>query len=107
MTKLWALKQLYIALGGKFADVRLIETNAEMIKIIADWVKAHGGGGGGGRITVDDFLSLISENPVQNKIITAALNEKLSAEDAENIISANEATIVDIAQAITGLIDLD
>lgn len=106
MTKLWALKQLYIALGGKFADVRLIETNAEMIKIIADWVKAHGGGGGGS-ITVDDFLSLISENPVQNKIITEALNEKLSAEDAENIISANEATIVDIAQAITGLIDLD
>lgn len=106
MTKLWALKQLYIALGGKFADVRLIETNAEMIKIIADWVKAHGGGGGGGTITVDDFLSLTSENPVQNKIITEALNEKLSAEDAESLINASAATIVDIAEAIAGLIDV-
>ena len=103
MTKLWALKQLYIALGGKFADVRLIETNAEMIKIIADWVKAHGGGGGS--VTVDDELSLESINPVQNKIITAALNEKMSAVDVESLMEANTATIVDIAKAITSLID--
>ena len=33
-------------------------------------------GGGGGDITVDSELSLSSENPVQNKIITGALNGK-------------------------------
>lgn len=33
-------------------------------------------GGGGGSITVDDALSTTSENPVQNKVITSALNNK-------------------------------
>lgn len=32
--------------------------------------------GGGGDITVDSELSLSSENPVQNKVITDALNDK-------------------------------
>ena len=32
--------------------------------------------GGGGTITVDDFLSTTSTNPVQNKVITNALNDK-------------------------------
>lgn len=35
----------------------------------------NGGGGGGGDITVDDELSLTSTNPVENRIITAALIE--------------------------------
>ena len=35
-----------------------------------------GGGGGGGTITVDSELSLNSENPVQNKVITEALSTK-------------------------------
>ena len=34
--------------------------------------------GGGSTITVDDTLSTVSENPVQNKVITAALNNKAS-----------------------------
>ncbi len=33
------------------------------------------------RILVDDFLSLESENPVQNKVITAELNKKLDKVD--------------------------
>lgn len=32
--------------------------------------------GGGGSVTVDDALSTTSENPVQNKVITNALNSK-------------------------------
>lgn len=32
-------------------------------------------------ITVDDFLSLESENPVQNKVITQELNKKLNKTD--------------------------
>ena len=34
---------------------------------------ARMGGGGGGSITVDDEMSDTSTNPVQNKVITAAL----------------------------------
>lgn len=41
-------------------------------KVIAE----YGGGGGGGSVTVDAALSASSENPVQNKIINAALNQK-------------------------------
>lgn len=35
-----------------------------------------GGGGGGGSVTVDAALSETSENPVQNKVIKAALDGK-------------------------------
>lgn len=35
----------------------------------------NGGGGGGGSVTVDSELSLVSENPVQNKVIAGALND--------------------------------
>ena len=33
------------------------------------------------KILIDDFLSLESENPVQNKVITAELNKKLNKTD--------------------------
>lgn len=36
---------------------------------------------GGGSVTVDSELSLVSENPVQNKILTAALNDKIEVDD--------------------------
>lgn len=38
-------------------------------------------GGGGGGVTVDDEISGTSENPVQNKVIKAALDEKANASD--------------------------
>ena len=38
--------------------------------------KSGGGGGGGGSVTVDAALSASSENPVQNKVINAALATK-------------------------------
>lgn len=34
--------------------------------------------GGGSSVTVDSALSSTSENPVQNKVITSALNDKVS-----------------------------
>ena len=40
---------------------------------------ANAGGGGGGSVTVDSALSETSENPVQNKVVTAALGEKITA----------------------------
>ena len=36
-------------------------------------------GGGGGSITVDDAFNPESTNPVQNKVITAVLNEAMTA----------------------------
>lgn len=48
-----------------------------------DQVDAYGriknNGGGGGTIDVDGALSTTSTNPVQNKVITNALNEKVNA----------------------------
>ena len=38
------------------------------------WITVSGGG-----ITIDDALSTISENPVQNKVITAAVNDLSTA----------------------------
>ena len=40
-----------------------------------------GGGGGGGDITVDTELSDTSTNPVQNRVITAALTLKAAIDD--------------------------
>jgi hypothetical protein len=45
--------------------------------LIAEKLSGSGDeGGGGGSVTVDAALSASSENPVQNKIINAALNQK-------------------------------
>ena len=74
ITKLDALKHMYVALGGNYDDVKNITNIADMIDMCADWVEEHGGGGG--TITVDDHLSLTSTNPVQNKVMTAAINDK-------------------------------
>ena len=43
--------------------------------------QAQQGGGGGGSVTVDTALSATSTNPVQNKVITAALNDKADSAD--------------------------
>lgn len=42
---------------------------------ILDRIEEMCGGGGGGSVTVDDALSGTSENPVQNKVIKAALDD--------------------------------
>ena len=47
--------------------------------------------GGGSSITVDDHIDATSENPVQNKVIKSALDDKLDKTDAT--ISSGEITI--------------
>lgn len=48
-----------------------------------------GGGSGGGSITVDSELSETSENPVQNKVITAKLNEVFqSVSDGKSLVAS-------------------
>lgn len=50
------------------------------------WVQIGGGGGG---VTVDDEMSSTSENPVQNKVITAALEGKQGTLTAAQLAAAN------------------
>lgn len=50
---------------------------------------------GGGTITVDTELSETSENPVQNKVITNALNDKASKTELSNV-SADKANKADV-----------
>lgn len=58
------------------------------------------GGGGGGSVTVDDSFSTTSENPVQNKVITSALNTATQA--LENKVTKPTSVVVaDSAATIT------
>lgn len=65
------------ALGGIKADAATAE-DTQVVRIGADG-KLRTKPTGGSSITVDSELSSTSENPVQNKIITAALAEKITA----------------------------
>lgn len=57
----------FVSAGTHIAD---ISVNGEKTELYAPT------GGGGTSVTVDSELSTTSENPVQNKVITQALNEK-------------------------------
>lgn len=50
----------------------------------------NNGGGSGVDITIDDNLSLESENPVQNKIIAAALNLKADKTELTGLITQDD-----------------
>ncbi len=53
----------------------------------------NNGGGSGVDITIDDNLSLESENPVQNKIIAAALNLKADKTELTGLITQDDLTV--------------
>lgn len=54
--------------------------------------KLSGSGGGGGSVTVDEALSETSENPVQNKAIFAALENKADASALTGKVSVKQGT---------------
>lgn len=63
------------------------------------------GGGGGVTIEVDDAMSTTSENPVQNKVITAALADKqnkLTIDSSLNTSSSNPIQNKAVAKALQG-----
>ena len=70
MTITEALKKLIKTITGKNAVGETIE---ELVTNLNDNYPEGGSGGGDGSITVDSALDADSENPVQNKVITAAL----------------------------------
>lgn len=67
-------------LRGKSSFTALQEMNEQLERDIEDIIKdIPDGGGGGGGITVDSELSDTSMNPVQNAVLTQALNEVSSS----------------------------
>ena len=66
------------------------EAKADLVSAINE-VNEHGGGGGGS-VTVDDALSTTSTNPVQNKVVTSAIQSK-----------ADIQTVSALADAVQGL----
>lgn len=54
-------------------------------------------GGGGGSVTVDSALSSSSTNPVQNSVITTALNGKVGSSTITSIVSLTEAAYTALA----------
>lgn len=65
------------ALGGIKADAATAE-DTQVVRIGTDG-KLRTKPTGGSTVTVDDALSSTSTNPVQNKVVTAALAEKITA----------------------------
>ena len=53
--------------------------------------------GGGGSVTVDSSLSTTSTNPVQNSVITTALNGKVGSSTITSIVSLTEAEYTALA----------
>ena len=53
----------------------------------------NNGGGSDVDITIDDSLNLDSENPVQNKIIAAALNLKADKTELTGLITQDDLTV--------------
>ena len=60
------------------------------------------GGGGGGSIVVDDTLSTTSTNPVENRVITNALNNKQDELTAGSGISISSNTISIDSNSMSG-----
>ena len=56
-------------------------------------------GGGGGSITVDDALSSTSDNPVQNKVIKAALDGKANMTSVPASASVSAAGVLSFANS--------
>jgi len=83
--------QLYAPTGGSgsgstvTAEATLTE-GTQIGKITIDGVETilYAPNGGGGSVTVDSALSTESENPVQNKVVTAELNKKIETLDDES-----------------------
>lgn len=75
--------------GGSGSTVTAEATltdGTEIGKITIDGVETilYAPNGGGGSVTVDSALSTESENPVQNKVVTAELNKKIETLDNES-----------------------
>lgn len=89
------VKTVWNVLAGEYKTIELGTRKTS----IADTIKSVSGGSGGSSyspisITVDDTLSTVSTNPVQNKVITNALGNKVTVEAGKGL-STNDYTTAD------------
>lgn len=75
----------------------LVQTDDGPQLCVKTFEMGEGGGGGGGSVTVDSALSPTSENPVQNKVITNAL-ENVYTQD--NLVAGANISITEVAQPL-------
>lgn len=76
---------------GNLADLTTT-AKTDLVSAINEVNEHGGGGGGGGSVTVDSELSATSTNPVQNKVVTSAVQGK-----------ADTATVSALSDAVQGL----
>lgn len=71
-----------------------VDTSTEYVYYNNQWYEkaTSGGGGGGGSVVVDAALSATSRNPVQNKVIFAALQNKADASALSGKVSVAQGT---------------
>lgn len=110
LTNVESLKTLYTKLGGALTDTYPDIAGGIPVgeyELISDCILAcseKSSGGGGGSVTVDDTLKADSQNPVQNKVITAALAAKgddfpVILTETGGVLSCENATITEIVTA--------
>lgn len=75
----------------------LVQTDDGPQLCVKTFEMGEGGGGGGGSVTVDSALSTTSENPVQNKVITNAL-ENVYTQD--NLVAGTNISITPVSQPV-------
>lgn len=87
--------QLLSDLKSDLGDLSELETTNKSSLVEAINEVAESGGGGGGSVTVDSALSTTSQNPVQNRVITNALNGKANTSDIPSIGGLQSEQIAD------------
>ena len=104
-TDLVQLSNSRITLGAKKGSITSIISSGGGSGGSSTGGGSGGGGGGGASIVVDSALSLTSTNPVENKVITAALAGKASTatatQSAAGLMSAADKTKLDNLAAMT------
>lgn len=68
-------------------DRLIAGTNVSINEDSSGFITISAAGGSGGSVVVDSALSSTSENPVQNKVINSALNNKADASDIPTKVS--------------------
>ena len=69
---------------------KTIAGSVEPVTHLEKVISEYGGGGGGGSVTVDASLSASSENPVQNKAIFTAMENKADASALNGKVSVSQ-----------------
>ena len=90
---------------GNIGDLSTLttETKTDLVSAINE-VNEHGGGS---TVTVDDALSNVSENPVQNKVITARVTSAESAIASAQTAIQGKADIQTVSALFDAVQDLD